>query len=472
MTKRIKIIISTICIGLTIYSLRSSAFVAPAVPFLLMEGAEIATGLAARVVATDLTTSLATSLSTAPVTVGSGAGSWTALAAALGISGYVSYLGVGSTATTEKYQVPLTTAAIPKSLPSGDHTGYILQLSSNQFPGKPSSCGVPDGTSINTLEAKCVAALQAANPSLAASIGYSRINNDGNGNVATNFYYPNSTNPIYLWQVSYLSGCLRGYTYDFGSNTCLLTNRSLVTEPADSMFRFKRLSNGAFVPDLTDPDWNNTAPSGFDTTNGQSITLSMTDAQGNPTRLLITPNGANVQVTQLTQVTVNGQPSVVTKTATIAANGAPIDYEENTEGNTTVNNEYQALIVNIGSETSSPTIDISTLSKDATLQTTNSRLQTLHDDLTQTSAAPNDPTARTATEIGNTGLFANSGLSALKGWTLPSHTSTCPTATLHLFNQDFVMDQQCNLFESMRSTLAAAATVSWSVLALLIILGA
>lgn len=63
-------------------------------------------------------------------------------------------------------------------------------------------------------------------------------------------------------------------------------------------------------------------------------------------------------------------------------------------------------------------------------------------------------------------------LSNLRGWSVPGHSSQCPVGTLHVLDQDFVMDAHCQLWDDHKGPLTAAMTIVWTVCALFIVLRA
>ena len=97
-------------------------------------------------------------------------------------------------------------------------------------------------------------------------------------------------------------------------------------------------------------------------------------------------------------------------------------------------------------------------------------VQQIRDALTQQKPAPDDPTSRTGSEIGD--QFFKTTFDALKGWSLPGHSSQCPTGSFAAFGSTHVIDAHCGLINSHWGTLQAAMLVVWSIAALWIVLRA
>lgn len=96
---------------------------------------------------------------------------------------------------------------------------------------------------------------------------------------------------------------------------------------------------------------------------------------------------------------------------------------------------------------------------------TNTKIDSMKTDLLKVAPAPSDPT------LPEWSFFPDT-FSPLRGWSLPSHTSQCPTGSFSAFGNVYSMDTQCNLIVSYWSQLSAAMQVVWVILALFIVLAA
>lgn len=99
-------------------------------------------------------------------------------------------------------------------------------------------------------------------------------------------------------------------------------------------------------------------------------------------------------------------------------------------------------------------------------QTITPKLDTLHHDLTDSAPAPSDPAlpdVGTYTDFGST-------FDGLKGWSLPGHTSQCPTGSFNALGSTYTIDAHCSLINTYWSTLQSAMTVVWTIIALFLVL--
>lgn len=100
------------------------------------------------------------------------------------------------------------------------------------------------------------------------------------------------------------------------------------------------------------------------------------------------------------------------------------------------------------------------------------KLDTLHGDLTtQTTVA--DPPALTGVDMPGMG----STFDAIKGWTLPTHTSTCPQPQIDLSGvlgagRVFTLSTHCQLAQDHFPVLQAAMMVVWTIAAMFVVLKA
>lgn len=92
------------------------------------------------------------------------------------------------------------------------------------------------------------------------------------------------------------------------------------------------------------------------------------------------------------------------------------------------------------------------------------------DKITETGSDPADPLQPQASEFDQ--QFFSGTFNNLLGWQLPAHSSQCPTSSFSWENRTFTLDSHCQLVNNHFSVLASVMAVVWTVLALLIVLGA
>lgn len=97
-------------------------------------------------------------------------------------------------------------------------------------------------------------------------------------------------------------------------------------------------------------------------------------------------------------------------------------------------------------------------------------IQQIRDALTQQKQPPEDPIHRTGSEIED--QFFKNTFDSLKGWTLPGHSSQCPTGSFDAFGSTHVIEAHCTLINNHWGILQAAMLVVWSIAALWIVLRA
>lgn len=97
------------------------------------------------------------------------------------------------------------------------------------------------------------------------------------------------------------------------------------------------------------------------------------------------------------------------------------------------------------------------------------KLDKLHDDLTDPGTPNTDPTVP---ENGQYKDFANT-FSGLTGWSMPGHSSQCPTASfVSPWSTSYTFDAHCQLITDHWAVLQTAMTVVWTLAALFIVLKA
>lgn len=63
-------------------------------------------------------------------------------------------------------------------------------------------------------------------------------------------------------------------------------------------------------------------------------------------------------------------------------------------------------------------------------------------------------------------------LPGFKTWTVPTHSGVCPVAEFDAFNRHYVMNSQCTIFEQIRPYFTPISIAAWTVLSIVIFLGA
>lgn len=104
----------------------------------------------------------------------------------------------------------------------------------------------------------------------------------------------------------------------------------------------------------------------------------------------------------------------------------------------------------------------------------NTKLDTLHRDLTEKGADVADPVSPDAAAFSS--AFFSGTFADLLSWRLPAHTSECPTVTFDymMFSSHQVhhMDSQCTIAEQIRPVLSVVMVVVWTIVALFVLLEA
>lgn len=90
------------------------------------------------------------------------------------------------------------------------------------------------------------------------------------------------------------------------------------------------------------------------------------------------------------------------------------------------------------------------------------------DKLLETSPAPSDPTLPDPGQYTDFGSTFNS----LTGWSVPGHSSQCPTSSFSAFGKTFTIDSHCTLWADHSQALQAAMMVVWTIAALWVVLKA
>lgn len=273
--------------------------------------------------------------------------------------------------------------------------------------------------------------------------------------------------------------CPAGYTLD-GSTCNLVNSRQVSNDKTCDIL----LSSGQFA---TADDMN--CPATVDGTklspmirDGKAIAYGM-NSSGQPLMWEVTPGAqtyvlrqyeqqqtSTQTVVKTTTVTLDAATSTVTSVSTDlspgslaspSASSVPTSTDPQTQPTTSANTP--TVQTQLGAQVIPEFQFPSDYAREPTVQQ-------IRDALTRQSEAPVDPGARTSSEIGE--QFFKNTFDNLKGWTLPGHSSQCPTGSFSAFASTYVIDAHCTLINNHWGVLQAAMLVVWSIAALWIVLRA
>lgn len=290
-------------------------------------------------------------------------------------------------------------------------------------------------------------------------------------NDGTYSYYQASPNMV----------CPAGYTQS--GATCNLSDPRATA--SDGKADLNRTASG-FQTNSTEKD---SVPAYANVTNNK-VYASGKDSSGRPVMIeyAVSADGTKTYVTHYTQMEDSTQSTVKTQTLTIdAATGAVTSAGASTAVGSvspatsagSVPTVTTGAAVTSGAGTSQqsltlPTDYARTGEAASAASSINTKLDTLHKDLTEKGADVADPVLPEAAAFSS--AFFNGTFGDLLAWRLPSHTSECSTITLDYMmfssHQVHVMDAQCTIAEQVRPVLSVVMIVVWTVVALFVLLGA
>lgn len=222
---------------------------------------------------------------------------------------------------------------------------------------------------------------------------------------------------------------------------------------------------------------------------GGKVYASGKDSSGRPVQIeyAVSPDGTKTYITHYTQTEDAAQTTVKTQSITVdratgqvtgataatAAGSITAPTSANAVGTVTT-----GAAITSGAASSSPIVFPTDYARageaGAAATTINTKLDTLHRDLTEKGADIADPVAPEASAFSN--AFFNGTFGNLLAWRLPAHTSECPTVTFDymMFSSHQVhhMDAQCTIAEQIRPVLSVVMVVVWTVVALFVLLEA
>lgn len=283
---------------------------------------------------------------------------------------------------------------------------------------------------------------------------------------------------IYYDEINTQGTCPDGYTNSGG--TCTLTNARRATDDKTCDIL---LSSGQFA---TANDMNCPA-----TADGTKLTPLIRDGKtiaygknsnGDPIMWEVTPSATKYTLKQYVQTQTATQTQVQTTTVEVdAATSEITSVSTNTSPGSLASPSSGSVPTSTDPQTQ-PTTSENT----PTVQTQDGQVipefqfpsdyareptvQQIRDALTQESTPADDPTPKTDSEIGD--QFFKTTFDTLKGWTLPGHSSQCPTGSFDAFGSTHVIDAHCTLINNHWGILQAAMLAVWSIAALWIVLRA
>lgn len=283
---------------------------------------------------------------------------------------------------------------------------------------------------------------------------------------------------IYYDEVNTQGTCPDGYSNSGG--TCTLSNARRATDDKTCDIL---LSSGQFATadDMNCPatvDGTKLAPMIRD---GKTIAYGR-NSNGDPIMWEVTPGTSKYTLKQSVQTSTATQTQVQTTTVEVDAVTSEItSVSTNTSPGSLASPSASSVPTSTDPQTQ-PTTSENT----PTVQTQDGQVipefkfpddyareptvKEIRDALTQQSTPPADPTAKTESEIGD--QFFKTTFDSLKGWTLPGHSSQCPTGSFDAFGSTHVIDAHCTLINNHWGVLQAAMLVVWSIAALWIVLRA
>lgn len=427
----------------------------------------------------------------------------------LGLTGYsgagaVSFASVAATALSALIGGSILALAITPStaeaptdsavrIPTTD-TGY----SSDAMPPPPSSApplenayqcwrAVGDEQCYPTAEAMCTAYGGVINTVWMGGLNICKLSSNPDTYVDVETM-PNGSLP--LWK------CNAGYSFSSQQLKCVLAN----TREIESDNKIDYTRSGTEVAPIKDIDSGNQWLSSQATsTNGgtnNAVVVSGASESGQPRRVVVeaAPEGGSRVVIQDQKTDAAGNSYLQHKTLIINQAGTVTGVSTHSTaqslnavsstnaqtGTTTTTYEvvanpaatYSPAVAASGSTAGTGSQSI-TFPSDYARQgeaqsaanSTNARIDAMKLALLEASPAPTDPAIPEWS-------FFDGTFAQLLGWSLPSHSSQCPTGSFGAFDRTYTIDAHCNLVASHWSALQAAMSVVWLIAALFIVLAA
>jgi len=253
--------------------------------------------------------------------------------------------------------------------------------------------------------------------------------------------------------------------YSLVSGNCNLTSASTVKYPSDGVSSFTVDENGKFKLDLRDPDIPAANLSGI--AGQSSVTQKSSDGKQSSTTSANPDGSISHSTTNEYYDPTDASTRQFTQNFTINNAGAVTSYNSTNPVIQVVNGVAQP--VSSSNQVVFPSDYARTNEAQSAADTVNVKLDTLHDDLTDPGTPNTDPTVP---DNGQYTDFADT-FSGLTGWSMPGHSSQCPTASfVSPWGTPYTFDSHCQLITDNWAVLQAAMTVVWTLAALFIVLKA
>ncbi len=313
--------------------------------------------------------------------------------------------------------------------------------------------------------------------------GYNRITSTTTVGCESTWNRTYNNDGTYSWyQASPNIVCPDGYVQS--GSTCNLSDARATA--ADGKADLNRSATG-YAANTAEKD----AVPGYAKVSNNIVYASGKDSSGRPVMIQysVSADGTKTYITHYTQMEDSTQSTVKTQTLTIdAATGtvtsagastAVGSVSPATTAGATPTVTTGAAVTSGATTTNSqplvlPTDYARTGEAGAAATSINTKLDTLHRDLTEKGTDVADPVSPQAAAFSD--AFFNGTFGNLLAWRLPGHTSTCPTITFDymMFSSHQVhnMDAQCTIAEQIRPVLNVVMVVCWSIVALFVLLEA
>ena len=265
----------------------------------------------------------------------------------------------------------------------------------------------------------------------------------------------------------YSQSCPAGYSASGPS--CVLSNPPAVRFPPDDRCGLT-FSGGVMSYDSRDPDCDGTSPPGIQkSTDGKTLTVSNPQQQ---IKIEVATDGS-VKITTWSPSTTDPTKTQVQQ-VTVATPGTTTAQSRGTQ-NTVVNGVGDPAFQVQPTAGSSPFPDdysreVTQQSVAQKLTTVNTKLDTLHGDLTTRPDRPVDPPTPEPSLI--EGVFFPDTFVFLRSWTLPARGVACPTWSFSAFSHGYTIDAHCPLIENQRTFFSAIMLLVWGLIAMFVVLGA